>query len=106
MIILDLIRQLVPHVPCNTDNVAFYMHYRLTVLLFAIFTAIYASGWFGEPITCQANSEFDHIVTTWCLNHGIYFLPSEVFLSIVITRARPKRNVPHLGRENFFQRWK
>jgi len=63
------------------DNEVFRLHYRFTVTLFVVFSAMLtAKQFFGDPITCHARGEKDlqGLITTYCWVHGTYTLRNKV----------------------------
>ncbi|XP_026729120.1 innexin inx2-like [Trichoplusia ni] len=63
-----------------TDNNAFRMHYKVTVIMLLVFTLLVTSKqFFGEPIHCMSDSEKDSdkdAINSYCWIYGTYTLKS------------------------------
>lgn len=61
------------------DNEVFRMHYRGSVLLLIVFSAVLsAKQFFGDPITCHIKEgSLQGLVTTYCWVHGTYTLKNK-----------------------------
>ena len=62
------------------DNEVFRLHYRGTVAVLILFSALLsAKQFFGDPIQCHTReSSLQSLVTTYCWVHGTYTLKYKV----------------------------
>ena len=57
----------------ETDNLVFRLHYKVTVPIFILFSAMLtAKQYFGDPIECSVKGVETNIVNTYCWTHGTY----------------------------------
>ena len=57
----------------ETDNFVFRLHYKVTLPMFILFSAmLIAKQFFGDPIDCFVQGIPTGIVNTYCWTHGTY----------------------------------
>lgn len=63
-----------------TDNNAFRMHYKVTVIMLLVFTLMVTSKqFFGEPIHCMGDGDKDKdALNSYCWIYGTYTLKSNL----------------------------
>ncbi|XP_044759900.1 innexin inx2-like [Coccinella septempunctata] len=74
--LLNSFKSLIKYEQVNIDNNVFKLHYRFTVVLLVIFSALLTSKeYFGEPISCDTDDQDrKQLIDMFCWIHGTYII--------------------------------
>lgn len=82
---------------CHADNWVFFIHYRLSFLIFFISSVLVtAREYYGNPIVCSATGVPSNVVNTYCYFTGTYSLTKYYNQTLLNQRNRPG-SIPYPG---------
>ena len=74
----------------SIDNEVFWLHYKLTVILFACSSILITSKqFFGDPIDCIVDEIDDKVIDSYCWIQSTYTMPKMVMGRIGLDIAHP-----------------
>lgn len=92
--ILNSIRNLLNISDIKIDNIFFFLHYKVTMVILVVFSLLVTKRqYFGDPIDCLAESINSHTIDMYCWIHSTYTIPE-------LTGAQVGEEVAHPGVAN------
>ncbi|XP_050707945.1 innexin inx2-like [Eriocheir sinensis] len=92
---IESIRNLLAIKNIKIDNIFFFFHYKVTMVLLVIFSLLLSKKhYFGDPIDCLVESLNSHTIDMYCWIHSTYTFPA-------LNGARVGEEVAHPGVANY-----